>query len=111
MPNPSGASQPTKGVPTPNPTDDPTAKAKEDHTLQQNIIDELKAVRERMSSMMGEEMKEMRGKPAVITGTATTPSIEERDRRDERRKLEEREAFLEKELRGLRLDPVTYMHY
>lgn len=107
---PSGAASPTTGVPAPNPTDDPAAKAAEDNTVQQNLIDELSAVREELSSMMGDDMKLMRGRPAVITTLQPTPTIEERDKRDRRRKLEEREAQLEKELKNYRLDPVTYRY-
>lgn len=111
MARPSGAASPTKGVPTPNPTDDPAAKAAEDNTAQQLIIDELKEVREKLSAMLGEDMKEMRGIPAVMTTVQSTPSIEERDRHDARHKLEGREAQLEKELRNYRLDSVTFQSY
>ena len=107
---PSGAASPTKGVPDPNPTDDPAAKAAEDNTVQQNLIDELSAVREKLSSMMGDDMKELRGRPVVMTTLQPTPTIEERDRHDRRHKLEEREAQLDKELRNYRLDPVTHRY-
>ncbi len=107
----SGAASPTKGVPTPNPTDDPAAKAAEDNTAQQLIIDELTEVREKLGAMLGEDMKEMQSRPVVITTTQPTSSIEERDRCDERRKLEGREAQLERELRNYRLDPVTFQSY
>ncbi len=110
MPNPSGAASPTTGVPAPNPTDDPAAKAAEDNTTQQLLIDEIRDIREELSQMMGEDMKQMRGQPVVITTLQPTPSIEERDRRDKRRKLEGREAQLEKELRNYRLDPVTHQY-
>lgn len=111
MAKPSGAISPTKGVPPPSTTDDPAAKAVEDNTAQQLIIDEIIEVREKLSSMLGEDMKEMHGHPTVITGAQPTPSIEERDRRDARRKLEGREAQLERELRNYRLDPVTFQAY
>lgn len=111
VPNPSGAASPVTGVPTPNPSDDPAAKDDVDNTTQQLIIDEMKEVREKLSQMMGEEMKEMRGRPVVLTVSESTPSIEERDRRDEQRKLRGREAQLEKELRNYRLDPVTFQSY
>ncbi len=105
---PSGAVSPTKGVPAPNPTDDPAAKAAEDNTVQQNIIDELRAVREELSQMLGDDMKKMQSCPAVMTTLRPTETIEERDRHDRRRKLEEREAQLQKELKNYRLDPVMY---
>ncbi len=111
MAKPSGAASPVKGVPTPNPTDDPAAKDDVDNTAQQLIIDEMKAVREELSSLMGEEMKAMRGHPVVLTVSESVPSIEERDRRDRQRKLRGREAQLEKELRNYRLDPVTFDSY
>lgn len=111
MPRPSGAASPTTGVPAPNPTDDPAAGADVDDTAQQLIIDEIKDVREELSRMLGEDAKELRGCPTVITNVQPTPSIAERDRRDKRRKLEEREAQLEKELRNYRLDPVTFGNY
>ena len=107
----SGAAAPTKGVPPPSTTDDPAAKAAEDNTAQQLIIDELAEVREKLSAMLGEDMKSMHGHPTVITNVQPTLSIEERDRRDDRRKLEGREAQLEKELRNYRLDPVTFQAY
>ncbi len=107
----SGAVSPVKGVPEPITTDDPAAKAAEDNTVQQLIIDEIIEVREKLSSMIGEDMKELQGRPVVITNVMSTPSIEERDRRDARRKLEGREAQLERELRNYRLDPVTFQSY
>ncbi len=110
MSSTSGAASPTTGVPAPNPTDDPAAKAVEDNTTQQLLIDEIGDIREKLSQMMGEDMKQMQGCPTVITTLRPTPSIEERDRGDTRRKLEGREAQVEKELRNYRLDPVTHQY-
>lgn len=103
---PSGAVSPTKGVPAPNPTDDPSAK--EDNTLQQNLIDELQNIRDELSSMMAEDAKQMRGQPAVITDRLPVASIAERDRRAKREKLEQREQQVQKELKNLRLEGMDW---
>lgn len=111
MPQPTGASSPTVGVPEPNRFEDTAAKADHDQTLQQNLITELQSIREKLSSMEAEDMKRARTDAVVTFTPPPVKTVEQRDKEAEMTKLREREAHLERELRELRIDPVTYYYY
>lgn len=101
-----GSAVPLTGLPPEPKFTDPAAEAAVVTDPIQQIIDELNNIREELSRMMADDMKEM-CKPCPITGQRRPLTIEERERDVKGNQLRQRESALMKELRELQATPLS----
>lgn len=99
--------QPTEATPPKDRFADPTAEKDFVPGPIAPLVDELDDVRAQLSRMMGEDMKPMRKAAPAVYNPYPPIDLAERDRQQERRKLQNRETELMNELRSLRMEALS----
>ena len=107
---PQGSVIPTTGVPPESEFVDPDAQAAENTEHLAVIVRDLNAIRQEISQMMGDDMKESRFPMPVSMGRQQL-SIEQSEREEKRRALEQREEHLMKEYRRIRGEALHHHYY